>query len=141
MYVYSLRLRTYLVELLQGKEFLRSPIHVVPSRVSKSAITAIERVGGTVYCKYYNPLALRDCIDGRADRIAAAPTKRKDIGLSAIHHQVASSANSLVEWYTRWGNRGYLSPQAIKKMPFVDDRLKELSREFTTFKSQPFETK
>jgi len=107
-----------------GKEFLHSPIHVVSSRASKSAIAAIERSGGTVYCKYYNPLAIRDCIDGRTDRIAAAPTKRKDI-----------------EWYTHWGNRGYLSPQAIKKMPFVDDRLKELSREFTTFKSQPFETK
>jgi len=107
-----------------GKEYLRSPIHVVSSRASKSAIAAIERLGGTVYCKYYNPLALRDCINARSDRIAAAPTKRKDI-----------------EWYTHWGNRGYLSPQAVKKMPFVDDRLMELSREFTTFKSQPFETK
>ena len=114
---------------------------MVSSRASKSAIAAIERAGGTVYCKYYNPLALRDCVDGRTDRIAAAPTKRKDIGLSAIHHQVAPSADSLLEWYTHWGNRGYLSLQAIKKMPFVDDRLKELSREFTTFKSQPFETK
>jgi len=97
---------------------------VIPSRASKSAIAAIERAGGTVYCKYYNPLALGDCIDGRADRIAAAPTKRKDI-----------------EWYTRWGNRGYLSPHAIKKMPSVDDRSRELSREFTAFKSQPFEPK
>jgi len=141
MYVHSLCLRIHLVELLQGRDFLRSPIHVVPSRASKSAIAAIERAGGTVYCKYHNPLALRDCIDGRTDRIAAAPTKRKDIGLSLIHRQVALSTNFLLEWYTQWGNRGYLSPQAIKKMPFVDDRLKELSREFTTFKSQPFETK
>lgn len=141
MYGYSLRLRIRLVELLQGKEFIRSPIHVVSSRASKSAISAIERVGGTVYCKYYNPLALRDCVDGRTDRIAAAPTKRKDIGLSTVHQQVAPSANSLLEWYTHWGHRGYLSPQAIKKMPSVDDRLKEISREFTTFKSQSFETK
>jgi len=54
---------------------------------------------------------------------------------------VAPPTDTLSEWYTHWGNRGYLSPQAIKKMPYVDDRLKELSREFTTFKSQPFETK
>ncbi|KAF9792330.1 ribosomal protein L15 [Thelephora terrestris] len=107
-----------------GKEFLRSRIHLVPSRASKSAIGAIERLGGTVYCKYYNPLSLRDCIDGRTDRIAAAPTRRKDI-----------------EWYTHWGNRGYISPRAIEKMPFVEERLKELSKEYTNFKSQPFATK
>lgn len=66
---------------------------MIPSRASKSAIAAIERVGGTVYCKYYNPLALGDCIGGRVDRIAAAPTKRKDIGVSTIHQQVAPTAN------------------------------------------------
>jgi len=81
-------------------------------------------LGGTVYCKYYNRLSLQDCIDGRTDRIAAAPTKRKDIG-----------------WYTHWGNRGYLSKHAIRKMPLVDERLKELSKEFTSFKDQPFATK
>ena len=66
-------------------EFLRCPVHIVSSRASKSAIAAIERLGGTVYCKYYNPLALRDCVDGRTDRMAAAPTKRKDIGASITH--------------------------------------------------------
>lgn len=72
---------------LQGKEFLRSQIHVVSSRASKSAIKAIERLGGTVYCKYYNPLAVRDCVEGRTDRVTAAPTKRKDIGMSAFYRQ------------------------------------------------------
>lgn len=132
--------RTSWSNIFQGKEFLRSQIHVVSSRASKSAISAIERMGGTVYCKYYNPLSLRDCIDDRADRVAAAPTRRKDIGAFAIHRQ-RLFADLLPEWYTHWGNRGYLSLEAIKRMPFVDDRLKELSKEFTTFKSQPFETK
>jgi len=36
-------------------------------------------MGGAVVCKYYNPLALKDCVDGREDRIAAAPTRREDI--------------------------------------------------------------
>lgn len=36
-------------------------------------------MGGKVICKYYNPLALRDCVEGRTDRTAAAPTRREDI--------------------------------------------------------------
>ena len=87
-YVYSLHMRIRLTKLLQGSEFLRSPIYVIPSRASKSAIAAIERLGGTIFCKYYNPLALKDCIDARADRIAAAPTKRKDIGVFAVHRSL-----------------------------------------------------
>ena len=66
----------------QGSEVLKTPIHITPSRASKSAIRAVEKVGGTVFCKYYNDLALRDCVHGRTDRIQAAPNKRNDIGAS-----------------------------------------------------------
>lgn len=54
-------------------------MHITPSRASKSAIKAIEANGGTVFCQYYNSLALRDCIKGRTDRVSAAPTRRNDI--------------------------------------------------------------
>lgn len=57
-------------------------MHITPSRASKSAIEAIEANGGTVFCQYYNSLALRDCIKGRTDRISAAPTRRNDISAS-----------------------------------------------------------
>jgi large subunit ribosomal protein L15 len=67
--------------LFQGREFLTSAIHITPSRASKSAIAAVERRGGSVFCKYYNALALRDCVKGRQDRISAAPTRRTDIGV------------------------------------------------------------
>lgn len=63
----------------QGAEFLTSKIYITPSRASKSAVRAIEDGGGQVVCKYYNPLALQDCVKGRTDRIAAAPTRRQDI--------------------------------------------------------------
>jgi hypothetical protein len=53
---------------------------VVVSRASKSAIQAIEKSGGKVVCRYYNALALQDCVEGRADRLSAAPTRREDIG-------------------------------------------------------------
>ena len=55
---------------------------MVASRASKSAIEAIEKAGGKVVCKYYNALALRDCVKGRDDRMSAAPTRREDIGAS-----------------------------------------------------------
>jgi len=105
-----------------GREFLTSAIHITPSRASKAAIAAVERRGGSVFCKYYNALALRDCIKGRQDRISAAPTRRTDI-----------------EWYTDWKNRGYLSSEAVKKMPAVEERIKELSRELRLYKTQHFE--
>jgi hypothetical protein len=58
---------------------LKTPIHIIPSRASQSAIKAVEAVGGSVFCQYYNPMALRDCVKSREDRISAAPTRRTDI--------------------------------------------------------------
>lgn len=104
-----------------GAQFLKSPIHITPSRASKSAVKAIEANGGSVFCQYYNPLALRDCTKGRTDRISAAPTRRNDI-----------------LWYTDWKNRGYLSPEAMEKMPLVSERWKRLSQQLTAFKTQSF---
>lgn len=65
---------------VQGADHLNVPIHIVASRASKSAIRAVEKLGGSVFCQYYNRLALYDCVKGRTDRIAAAPTRREDIG-------------------------------------------------------------
>ena len=64
---------------MQGSQFLKSAIHITPARASQSAIRAVEKKGGSVYCKYYNDLALRDCVKGRTDRIEAAPTRKTDI--------------------------------------------------------------
>lgn len=67
---------------LQGAEYLKSPVFITPSRASKSAIEAIEKNGGKLVCVYHNPLALRDCVKGRDDRLSAAPTRRQDISTS-----------------------------------------------------------
>ncbi|EKM55774.1 uncharacterized protein PHACADRAFT_256638 [Phanerochaete carnosa HHB-10118-sp] len=105
-----------------GAEHLKTPIHITPSRASKSAIRAVEKLGGTVFCKYYNPLALQDCVKGRTDRTEAAPVRQTDI-----------------VWYTQWKNRGYLSLQAIEKMPVVEERWKELSKQLRTYREQGYE--
>ena len=81
----------------KGHEHFKTPIYVVASRASKAAIDAIERNGGKVVCKYYNALALRDCVQGRSDRISAAPTRREDIGKLYIpDSRVSSLSTSLI---------------------------------------------
>jgi len=82
------------VKLLgDGAQALRTPIHIVVSRASKSAIAAIEKAGGSVVSQYYNKLALKDVVHGRTDRKSAAPTRKQDI-----------------LWYSDSRHRGYLSP-------------------------------
>ncbi|KAG8984077.1 YmL10 [Tulasnella sp. JGI-2019a] len=81
------------VKLLgDGAAYLKSPVFLEVSRASQSAIKAIEKNGGRVTCKFYNDLALKDCVDGRTDRKSALPVRKNDI-----------------LWYTRWKNRGYLA--------------------------------
>lgn len=78
--------------MTQGAEHLKTPIHITPSRASTSAIRAVEKLGGSVFCKYYNDLALRDCLKGRTDRTEAAPVRQTDIG--TCHSPFRSSSNS-----------------------------------------------
>ena len=70
--------------VIQGSQFLTTPIHITPARASQSAIRAVEKIGGTVFCKYYNALAIRDCVDGRTDRVEAAPVRKNDIGMCHV---------------------------------------------------------
>ncbi|KAK0483309.1 ribosomal protein L18e/L15P [Armillaria novae-zelandiae] len=108
-----------------GAEHFKSKIYITPSRASKTAVQAIEKLGGTVVCKYYTPQSLRDCLKGRTDRIEAAPTRRDDI-----------------IWYGRYRNRGYIAPQtldAAANLPFVEDRWRVLAKELGAWKDQRFD--
>ncbi|KAF5373105.1 hypothetical protein D9758_001731 [Tetrapyrgos nigripes] len=108
-----------------GAQFFHSKIYITPSRASKSAIKAIEALGGQVVCKYYNPLALRDCVKGRTDRTEAAPTRRQDI-----------------MWYNNYRNRGYLSPELLRSLgdlPFVEDRWRSLAGQLSKWRKQDFD--
>ena len=64
---------------MQGAEHLKSAVHITPARASQSAIRAVEKAGGSVFCKYYNELALRDCVKGNTEHVQAAPTRKNDI--------------------------------------------------------------
>ena len=125
-------------ESSQGALELKTPVHLVVSKASKSAVKAVEKLGGTVFCKYYNDLALRDCVKGRTDRMEAAPTRRNDIG-KPREQFVRRCTNSAIVWYTEWRNRGYLSPEALARMPIVHERWQELSQQLRSYKSQAFD--
>ncbi|KAJ3562291.1 hypothetical protein NP233_g9667 [Leucocoprinus birnbaumii] len=118
--------------LASGREQLKSPLFIVASRASSGAITAIERKGGAVICKYYNEVSLRDCVKGRTDRVDAAPTRRQDI-----------------MWYTNSANRGYISKavtqnthQNFTDLPFFDERWTKLNEQLYQFSWQaPYKSK
>lgn len=99
---------------------MKQPIYVVASRASKSAIEAIEGAGGKVVCKYYNALALRDCIKGRDDRISAAPTRREDIGGSLstrAHLRTHHRAQSGTAWLAIVASCPVTSSTLLKTCP------------------------
>lgn len=80
---------------------MKTPIHITPSRASKTAIRTIEKLGGSVFCKYYNPLALRDCVKGSTEHLQAAPTKKTDIRKLSPYlktYRNLTSFNSLVHF-------------------------------------------
>ncbi|KIY45139.1 ribosomal protein L15 [Fistulina hepatica ATCC 64428] len=96
-----------------GAPHLKTPVYITPSRASKSAIRAVEANGGKIVCKYYNALALRDCVHGRMDRVEAAPTRKADI-----------------KWYGKDQNRGYISKETLVRLgelSFVQERWRLLA--------------
>jgi large subunit ribosomal protein L15 len=125
----------------QGAGHLKAPLYVIASRASQSAIRAIESRGGKVVCKFYNDLALRDCVKGRTDRVSAAPTRREDIRKSTGTCQVTdhSLTESWIEWYTDHRNRGFLSQDTLETLgplPFVEERWGLLAEQLSRFRAK-----
>ena len=77
---------------------LKSPIHLLVSRASETAIQRVEEVGGSVTSVYYNRLGLRALLHPKVFDILpkqALPTRKND-----------------VDYYKRDDRRGYLSNRA-----------------------------
>lgn len=69
-----------------GAAYLRTPITLIVSRASQSAIQAIEKVGGNVECRYYTDLGLRALVKphkwtekGKPLPRDAMPIKKRDL--------------------------------------------------------------
>lgn len=55
--------------LARGKEELTTPINIVVSRASAEAISAVEKLGGTVSTRYYTNFAIGKIMKGEMDPI------------------------------------------------------------------------
>ncbi|PWN51327.1 ribosomal protein L15 [Violaceomyces palustris] len=85
----------------EGAKHLRDPVNLVVSRASQSVIEAVEALGGSVECRYYNKLSLRALVKpekfvGRRRPKPADPIAKKDL-----------------LWYSSPHNRGYLAKRRI----------------------------
>ncbi|WFD24199.1 YmL10 [Malassezia equina] len=93
------RLRDGVKLLGDGSEHLRTPVNVVVSRASRSAIEAIEKAGGSIVCRYYNALSLRALVK---------PHKWLAKNEPLPHFADPVSHRDLL-WYSSMNNRGYLA--------------------------------
>mmetsp|Transcript_6383 Transcript_6383/g.7736 ORF Transcript_6383/g.7736 Transcript_6383/m.7736 type:complete len:261 (+) Transcript_6383:360-1142(+) len=87
--------------LAKDSEKLIAPINIEVTRASKAAIEAVEEIGGTVVCSYYNKLGMRAHL--RPDKFDVLPKR-------------ARPPPKLMPYYTNYENRGYLSPEIQLKL-------------------------
>lgn len=77
-----------------------TPIDIEVSQASKSAIEAIESAGGKIVCAYYNRLGLRALLKPEKFLQNGKPIPKR-----------ARPIPKAQEYYTKYENRGYLSPE------------------------------
>lgn len=112
--------------LARGSDELTTPIHIIVSRASASAIAAVEKVGGTVTTRFYTPFAVKkirqnlmDPIHSLQSRIALS--ENSESGAIAAADALAEerkrykfrlpdpTSRKDLEYYRDEGKRGYLS--------------------------------
>lgn len=110
--------------LARGKDELKTPINILVSRASATAIEAVEAIGGTVITRFYTKPAIK--------RLLAGESVSSSVPLSAIDAQLVSDSPILtaasaaspfsyrlpdptsrkdIEYYRDPAHRGYLSHQ------------------------------
>lgn len=82
--------------LAKGSDRFKTPLRMEVSRASKSAIDAVEEVGGEVVTVHYNRLALKALI--KPHRFDIIPRR-------------ALPPPKMMPYYTNYDHRGYLSPE------------------------------
>ncbi|KAJ1019125.1 hypothetical protein NDA18_006274 [Ustilago nuda] len=94
----------------EGANHLETPVNLIVSRASQTAISAIETAGGSVECRYYTPLSLRALVKphkfaGKILPRPADPIAKKDL-----------------IWYSSPRNRGYLAKRAALTKAFAAEQ-------------------
>lgn len=107
-----------------GATDFKTPIHIVVSKASQSAIAAVEAVGGTVTTRFYTPQAIRRIKMGQMHpylslrwdpeainnpNLHSAPIEKRVKGAGFKYRLPDPSSRKDLEYYRDAKNRGYLS--------------------------------
>lgn len=94
------------VKLLgDGNGHMRTPVNLVVSRASQSAIQAVEAAGGSIVCRYYNATSLRALVKPHKWLLNNKPLP---------HFADPVSKRDLL-WYSSINNRGYLALRDLEE--------------------------
>jgi len=104
--------------LARGKEHLKTPLHLIVSRASSSAISAIEKAGGTITTRYYTKFAIKNILAEKTHPVHSRLFKPTPISELATDPQKQFQYDlpdpvqrKALEYYRDIANRGYLSYQ------------------------------
>ncbi|KAL8730370.1 MAG: hypothetical protein Q9166_004135 [cf. Caloplaca sp. 2 TL-2023] len=103
--------------LAKGSEKLTSPLHIIASRASASAIAAVEAAGGSVTTRYYTPFSIGRVIKGKTDPIHSLqsqitlPVEEQGEKVEYPIRLPDPTSRKDIEYYRDPAHRGYLSHQ------------------------------
>ncbi|KAL8653459.1 MAG: hypothetical protein Q9226_003837 [Calogaya cf. arnoldii] len=103
--------------LAKGSEKLTSPLHIITSRASASAIAAIEAAGGSVTTRYYTHASIERVIKGKTDPIHSLQSQIAmpvEVDREQRYYPIRlpdATSRKDIENYRDPAHRGYLSHQ------------------------------
>lgn len=107
--------------LARGSEELTTPINIIVSRASASAIAAVEKAGGTVTTRFYTPFAVKKIRQGLMDPIHSLQSR---IALSEDSEEGAvAAADALAEERRKFRFR-LPDPTSRKDLEYYRDEAK-----------------
>lgn len=106
--------------LARGSTQIRSPLHIIVSRASTSAIAAIEAAGGTITTRYYTRFAIQRILRGKTDPANSLLTRdhvpvlmvgQSGSKVGFLNRLPDPTSRKDIEYYRNPAHRGYLSYQ------------------------------
>lgn len=124
-----------------GVQLLKQPIQIFVSRASKSAIDAVEAIGGSVTTCHYNKLALRAMLRPEKFIVAGGHDVNGEVIVKPPRR--ARPPPKLQPYYTSYKNRGYLNPIIQMRNWFASDpnNLADLEDKFNAIRESQQEEK
>jgi len=109
---------------MQNAQAFRSPINIVVSRASATAIAAVEAAGGTVQTRYYTKDSIRRVLLGEihpTQSLLSSPSSTSTPTITSLVQEAKAYPKRLpdatsrkdVEYYRDPAHRGYLNHQVM----------------------------